>query len=422
MAITQVRGSQIRDRAVVSVKIALANIIEELLATDAVTTIKVKDANITAAKLATDAVETLKIKDANVTEAKLATGAVTANKLGTGAVTSGKIDTGAIGGGAQFAATVAMNEKTISGTVTFSGNPIVPNTPTGDTSAVNKGWVDDAIEGVQGQLNGIANAFNYVGTLVGGAVETPTDLALLAGGKNSGDYYKVTTAGYFKVSAPVVEPLDPDIQTAFYANANDGLVWNLSGKLDIIDNTNSTVAGTSNFITVTGASNTGYTVDVASAFKTRVTTIETEATAGQTATGLEANGTLAAYSGTSYLNAAASIKAATILLDTRAKTNADNVGVIANLATTATNLVAAINEVRSSGPSVTFVREKPVGSIDGTNADFTLAHAPVAATLQVFLNGVLQELTDDYTLASSVISMLSAPFVADKVTAVYFKA
>ena len=413
MAITQIRGAQIKDREISSVKIQLAAIIEELLATNSVSTTKIVDANVTTAKLAdaavtdaklaADSVITVKILDANVTTPKLADKAVTAAKIGDNAIT----------GGAQFNSSVDMGGKTVTGTVTYTGEVIVP-APVNPTDAATMLYVDNAIDAVENSITSLGNAFNYVGTLDGGATGSATDLALLAAaGKNTGDYYKVSTAGYFKVGAGA----------EFYVNQNDGLVWNSSAGVDIIDNTNSNVAGTATFVAVTGSSDTGFTVDIATAFKDRVTTLETEASNAQTATGLDTSGNLVAYSGTSYLDAAASIKAATIALDTQVKTNTDAIGVKANLTTTAKgDLVSAINEVNSKSVGDTYVRETPVGSIDGTNTAFTLANTPIASTVQVFLNGVLQELTDDYTLSSTTVTFGSAPFSGDKVKVIYFKA
>ena len=122
---------------------------------------------------------------------------------------------------------------------------------------------------LQSAISALGSAFNYVGTVEGGAdAESATDLNLqVAGKKDPGDYYKVATAGHFKVTVG-------EETTTFYANVNDGLVWNLDGGVDKIDNTNSVVSGVANFVTVTGSTDTGFTVDVATAFKNRVSTLE----------------------------------------------------------------------------------------------------------------------------------------------------
>lgn len=118
---------------------------------------------------------------------------------------------------------------------------------------------------LQNQISALGSAFTYVGTVTGGAdAASAFDLATLTQ-KDAGDYYKVDTSGYFKIGTG----------TAFYASLNDGLVWNLASGVDIIDNTNSQVLGATNEIAVTGSSDTGFTVAIDSAFKTRVSTLET---------------------------------------------------------------------------------------------------------------------------------------------------
>ena len=56
-------------------------------------------------------------------------------------------------------------------------------------------------------------------------------------------------------------------------------------------------------------------------------------------------------------------------------------------------------------------REIPSGSVNGTNAVFTLANTPVSGTEQVFLNGMLQNAGagNDYTISGSTITFASAP-------------
>jgi len=134
--------------------------------------------------------------------------------------------------------------------------------PTADTDAATKSYVDTAV-------GALGAAFNYVGTVAGGAdTANAYDMSTLSeGGKDTGDYYKVATSGYFKASSGGAE---------FYANAGDGLVWNVSGSIDVIDNTNSEVQGTADFISVSGATDTGFTVDIDATFKGRMDTAESE--------------------------------------------------------------------------------------------------------------------------------------------------
>ncbi len=136
---------------------------------------------------------------------------------------------------------------------------------TTDTSSIV-----NAINSVKAQVGSLGNAFNYVGTLNGGATTGAAyDLSTLATeGKDTGDYYKVAQAGYFKVGAA---------GTPFYANVNDGLVWNAAGGIDKIDNTDSSVtSGDTDFIDVTGSADTGFVVNVGTVFAGRVTTLETD--------------------------------------------------------------------------------------------------------------------------------------------------
>jgi hypothetical protein len=68
------------------------------------------------------------------------------------------------------------------------------------------------------------------------------------------------------------------------------------------------------------------------------------------------------------------------------------------------------------------IKEIPTGTVNGSNTSFVLANTPnVSATVQVFINGVLQEVTTDYTISSATISMVSAPVAGQKIYVVYSK-
>lgn len=53
--------------------------------------------------------------------------------------------------------------------------------------------------------------------------------------------------------------------------------------------------------------------------------------------------------------------------------------------------------------------EIPAGTINGTDTVFTLASYPTTSTLRVYLNGLRQKLTDDFTLSGNVITFVTAP-------------
>lgn len=71
----------------------------------------------------------------------------------------------------------------------------------------------------------------------------------------------------------------------------------------------------------------------------------------------------------------------------------------------------SFSQVNSSGlTSSNFVtRETPSGTINGSNATFTLANTPTSGSEEVFVNGVLQELGSgkDYTISGGTITFES---------------
>lgn len=72
--------------------------------------------------------------------------------------------------------------------------------------------------------------------------------------KATGDYYKVATSGWVSYSGNNAD--------AIFVHANDGLVWNASNTLDVIDNTNSDVAVTGS-LTITGSADAGFNISSA---------------------------------------------------------------------------------------------------------------------------------------------------------------
>ena len=58
----------------------------------------------------------------------------------------------------------------------------------------------------------------------------------------------------------------------------------------------------------------------------------------------------------------------------------------------------------------------PTGDVDGINTAFLLSHAPnPISSVEVYLNGQLQDLTNDYTISGSTVSFVSAPLTGDRV-------
>lgn len=67
------------------------------------------------------------------------------------------------------------------------------------------------------------------------------------------------------------------------------------------------------------------------------------------------------------------------------------------------------------------INETPSGAINGSNTAFTTGNTPVAGTVQVFLNGLLQTATDDYTISGSTITYATAPIAGDVLRVTYIK-
>lgn len=65
--------------------------------------------------------------------------------------------------------------------------------------------------------------------------------------------------------------------------------------------------------------------------------------------------------------------------------------------------------------------EVPSGTVNGSNTAFALANTPVTGSVQVFVNGVRQKYTTDYTVATGTITFVTAPFTGDYIDVVYFK-
>lgn len=68
-------------------------------------------------------------------------------------------------------------------------------------------------------------------------------------------------------------------------------------------------------------------------------------------------------------------------------------------------------------------REAPTGSINGSNTSFALANTPLAGSESVYLNGILQQpgAGNDYTISGATITYLSAPLTGDKLLVSYLK-
>lgn len=72
--------------------------------------------------------------------------------------------------------------------------------------------------------------------------------------------------------------------------------------------------------------------------------------------------------------------------------------------------------------SAGIVKAVPSGTINGSNVTFTIADTPTDLdTAQVFVNGVIQTLTSEYTISGTTITMVNAPVVGQSLYIVYSK-
>ena len=128
---------------------------------------------------------------------------------------------------------------------------------------------------------------------------------------------------------------------------------------------------------------------------------------GTGVTGTPTNGQLLIGNGSGY--ALANLSAGTGISIT------NGAGTISLAVNTAT-FIAVANYV---------VRETPTGTVNGTNATFTLAATPVAGTEQVYVNGILQNsgAGNDYTISTNTITFLTGaiPQTGDVVRVTYLK-
>jgi hypothetical protein len=109
------------------------------------------------------------------------------------------------------------------------------------------------------------------------------------------------------------------------------------------------------------------------------------------------------------------------------KTNSTNNGsqAILNLVagtniTLSDNGTGSITITAASVSAPAYVREAPIGSLNGSNTSFTLTYTPSPiASLTLWLNGVEQIPGTDYTISSATITYTTAPKSADLHVAQY---
>jgi hypothetical protein len=89
-----------------------------------------------------------------------------------------------------------------------------------------------------------------------------------------------------------------------------------------------------------------------------------------------------------------------------------------NVTLTADSL-GGVTIAAAGGTSVAFTSETPSGTLNGTNTAFTLSATPTTGSLHLYLNGVEQVPTTDYTISSTTITYVVPPKSTDYMIAEY---
>lgn len=86
------------------------------------------------------------------------------------------------------------------------------------------------------------------------------------------------------------------------------------------------------------------------------------------------------------------------------------------------SLTGGVFNCTSTGSTLAWQTETPAGTVNGTNATFTLSFTPAANSLDLYWNGVrLSSIQGDYTISGATITIASAniPLSGDTLEAKY---
>lgn len=316
------------------------------------------------------------------------------------------------GGSVPFAADQSMGGFKL----TNLGNPV------GGNDAVNKTYVDNVVNGLQWK-QAVRAATTAAGTLatsfengdvIDGVTLVTGDRILI---KNQATQ---TENGIYTVNASgaPTRSLDADanaeVRGGLAVRVSEGTV---NGDTQWVLTTNDPITiGSSNLVFAQVGAGTSYTAgtglqligsEFSVVFGTTAGTVcqgnDTRLSDARTPVGTALN------SGQLYVGNGSNAAAAVALSG-----DVTSVGPTGAVTLNAATIVKTANYV---------VRETPSGTINGSNTDFTLASTPVSGTEQVFLNGILQEpgAGNDYTIATNVITFLTAPIAGDRIRVTYLK-
>lgn len=300
-------------------------------------------------------------------------------------------------------------------------------TPTGTNYLNSATSLTDADHKLDAQLKTVADQVAGLsgGSGVGG-LQTEMDATQAAVGLNADGTLAAYTGTNYLNAAASIKAATVALDTQIKANTDGIATKSSQTEVDAIEAAVGLAAdGTLAAYTGTNYLNSATTIKAATvALDTQVKTVadaaatkaaQTEVDAVETAVGLNADGTLAAYTGTNYLNAAASIKAATVALDTQVKAVSD--AKVDKTAISTDSTFASAND--TTVPSTKAVKdylvgqvadnavgfvddEVPGGTVDGSNATFTLAGvANPPESVHLYVNGLRSAITSVTPGASS---------------------
>ena len=329
---------------------------------------------------------------------------VQANTVTPGDVTSGVI--------------VAAGTNAFTGDQSYGGFKITNvATPVSGTDAANKNYVDAAVNGLDWKgsvraattANGtLATAFAN-GQVIDGATLATGDRILLKAQTTGADngIYTVNASGAptratdADTSAKVTNGLTAFVQSG---TANASTSWTLTTPDPIVLGTTALafaqVSGPGSYTASNGIVLTG--VNFAPTYGSGSNTIcqgnDSRLSDARTPVGTALTSALV------WVGSAGNVAAAVALSGDATITNA--------------GAVTVANQVKLAK---VVTRETPAGTINGSNATFTLANTPVSGTESLFLNGVLQDsgAGNDYTISGLTITMLNVPVSGDKLRASY---
>jgi len=293
-----------------------------------------------------------------------------------------------------------------SGDLDMDGNKVINvGTPTELTDAVTKEYVDSQL------ADSINNKVGFAAYRTGATDVTYTGIVVLPNTSfNYGDCYSTATG---KFTAPV----DGIYHFNWTCLSND-----LTGRAALYRNSGLIVQGenAAKTLAATVALSAGDTVWLAGSASFPMKfygSIAHNLFSGHLVTGMKGDKGDIGDTGVPGTNGADGNDGASIV-------SADFVGddIVFTKSDTATvTLEDAVTELKGdSGIGMTPVpAETPSGTVNGSNVIFTLSNIP-EGPINLFLNGVRQELVTNYTIDSDTITFVDAPVTGDSLVASYF--